>query len=42
MPSARGLQKADFGLMKVQVPQAMNMRDLKSAHLTALESLNGP
>lgn len=42
MPFSRGVQDADFGLMEVQMPQAMNMGHFKTAHLPALKALGGP
>jgi hypothetical protein len=42
MPFTRGIQDADFGLVKVQMPQAMDMGHFKAAHLPALEPVGGP
>ena len=41
MPLARWVQDADFRLVKVQMPQTMNMADFITSHFPALETFGG-
>jgi len=42
MPGSGRIQDADFGLVKVQMPEPVDMADFKAAHLPVLEPLRGP
>ena len=42
VPFAVGIDDTDFGLMKVQVPQAMDIRHFEPSDFAVLASKNGP
>ena len=41
MPGSGRIQDADFGLVKVQMPEPVDMANFKAAHLPAFEALGG-